>query len=383
MRVSLAVALGFAVWLPTAHLAFQPQDSGRAPSGLTPAARALTTRYLDLWADPQRRSAEIQAIRGSNAEWDFMGRTFLVLSLANVGLREPSLKDRALFTMDAIIDETLRLEREHGKFYFLMPYGRARPFVSRRGRSLFEDGEIAMMIAARRLLEEREDLRPALAARAALIVAQMRESPVLSAESYPNECWTFCNSIALAALASQDKLDGARNGEFIAEWLRTARTRLIDSRTGLLVSSFTVDGKPLDGPEGSSLWSVSHFLSVVDPVFAEDQYRRAKRQLAGSFLGFGYAREWPASWPGTPDVDSGPILPGLGISLGSSGQALLGAATFHDAAYLGSLLTSLEFGGFPVRSHGELRYAASNSVGDAMILYSMTQGPLWEKVRRQ
>jgi Linalool dehydratase/isomerase len=381
MRASVAVALGFAAWLPTVHVVFRPQET-TGSNGLTATARALTTRYLSLWADPARRAAEIHAIRRSNAEWDFMGRTFLVLSLANVGLRDPSLQGRALLAMDTIIDETLRLEREHGKLHFMMPYGGARPFVSEGGRSIFEDGEIAVMIAARRLLEEREDLKAALAERATLMVAQMRESAVLSAESYPNECWTFCNTIGLAALAAQDKLDGTRNRAFIVEWLRTARARLIDPRTGLLVSSFTVDGEPLDGPEGSSIWTASHFLSVVDPDFAADQYRRAKHELAGSALGFGYAREWPASWPGTPDVDSGPILPGLEISLGSSGQALLGAATFHDDRFLGSLLTSLDFGGFPVRSHGELRYAASNTVGDAMILYSLAQGPLWEKVRR-
>ena len=103
-----------------------------------------------MWADPARKAAETQAVRGSNAEWDFMGRTFLVLSLANVGLREPSLKPRCLLTMDAIIDETLRLEKGAGKFYFMMPYGQAKPFVSREGRSMFEDGEVAVMIAARR-----------------------------------------------------------------------------------------------------------------------------------------------------------------------------------------------------------------------------------------
>jgi hypothetical protein len=210
---------------------------------------------------------------------------------------------------------------------------------------------------------------------------QMKESPVLSMESYPDECWTFCNSVGLASMASQDALDGTNNREFISQWLRVAKKHLVDPRTGLLISSFTVDGRPMDGPEGSSIWSVAHMLNVVDAPFAADQYRRAKQELVGSVLGFGYAREWPASWPGTEDVDSGPVIPGLQISLGSSGQALLAATTFRDEALARRLLTSLNFGGFPIRSHGELRFAASNVVGDAMILYSLTQGPLWEKVR--
>jgi hypothetical protein len=33
-------------------------------------------------------------MRASNAEWDFMGRSFLVWSLANMGLREADLSSR-------------------------------------------------------------------------------------------------------------------------------------------------------------------------------------------------------------------------------------------------------------------------------------------------
>ena len=54
----------------------------------------------------------------------------------------------------------------------------------------------------------------------------------------------------------------------------------------------------------------AHMLRAVDPVFAEDQYRRAKKELARTILGFGYAREWPASHRGPEDVDSGPVIPG-------------------------------------------------------------------------
>ena len=63
-------------------------------------------------------------MRGTNAEWDFMGRSFLVWALANRGLRHPEQKDACLAVMDRIIDETLKTEREQGIFHFLMPYAR-------------------------------------------------------------------------------------------------------------------------------------------------------------------------------------------------------------------------------------------------------------------
>jgi hypothetical protein len=101
--------------------------------------------------------------------------------------------------------------------------------------------------------------------------------------------------------------------------------------------------------------------------------------LGGNVLGFGYAREWPGSWVGPMDVDSGPIVPVLEISAGSSGMALVGASAFGDRAYLAALLTSLNFGGFPIEEDGQLRYAASNQVGDAVMLYAMVLGPVWEE----
>jgi hypothetical protein len=116
---------------------------------------------------------------------------------------------------------------------------------------------------------------------------------------------------------------------------------------------------------------------------ARDQYWRAKRELGRGLLGFGYAREWPASGVGPRDIDSGPVVPLLEASPGSSGLALLGAAAFEDWDYLSQLIASLDFAAFPVRRQGRLHYAASNRVGDAVVLYALVQGPLWKLVKER
>jgi hypothetical protein len=382
--VAVALSMAAVLWLPCLHFCYRPRFADYAsPEGLGPKARALATRHLALWDDPARRAVEIRRMRASNAEWDFMARTFFVLALANISLREPELRPRCLRVIDTVIDETLRAEDEQGPYHFLLPYARNSKFVAQAQRSLFLDGEIALMLGARRLLEERADHRARFAERVAGMAAQMAESPVLSGESYPDECWTFCNSIALAALRVSDTLDDTDHSAFLERWVATAKRKLVHARTGLLISSYRFDGTPKDGPEGSSLWTVAHFLSVVDRPFAEEQYRRAEHELAGSILGFGYAREWPDSWRGPADIDSGPIVPVLDISAGSSGQALLGAMTFDDPGFALRLLTSLALGGFPIERQGELRFAASNAVGDAVVLYALTQGPLWRELERR
>lgn len=382
--VVVALTCSALVWLPCLHLFFRPDlEVYRQKDGMPREAEAMARRHLGIWSDAALREKEISVMRFSNAEWDFMGRTFLVLALGNMGLREPERKQEYLAVMDAILDETLRLEKERGKFHFLMDYARNGSFVAKGGRSMFQDGEIALMLAVRRLVAEKPEYADLLRQRVDTMAACMAESPVLSGESYPDECWTFCNVLGLTAMRIHDVLDGRDHHELIERWLAVAKERLTDKRTGLLISSYSFSGDHYDGPEGSTIWMVAHCLQLLDPAFAADQYSRARRELGRDMLGFGYAREWPVTWCGPADVDSGPIIPLLGASAGSSGLALVGAAAFGDDAYLRQLLTSLSYGGFPVRDGGRLRYCASNQVGDAVILYAMVLGPAWEDVVRR
>ncbi len=127
---AFSLALATAVWLPIVHL-FYVQDTATyyRAEGIPPKARKLAARHLQLWTDPKLRDQELRRMRKSNAEWDFMGRSFLVWSLANMSLREPAAQAGYLKVIDQIIDETLLLERQEGLYFFLMPYAKGRPFV--------------------------------------------------------------------------------------------------------------------------------------------------------------------------------------------------------------------------------------------------------------
>lgn len=383
LLIRLAILALVLLWLPLLHLPFRPRLTDyRVSDGLGTEARAILAANLQMWSDPSLREAELGRMRRSNAEWDFMGRTFLVLSLANAALREPAIEDQCLDVMDTILAETILLERQEGQTYFLMAYAQDMPYVQQPMRSIFVDGEIALMEAARCMLQSHDAFAQDLAARVALIQSRMSTSPTLCAESYPDECWMFCNSAAVAAIYMAEALGLAEPAGFPRQWLSHVTGQLQDPVSGLLVSSFTLDGEVCDGPEGSSIWFVAHMLALIDPEFAANQYHRAKLELMCSLLGFGYAREWPTSWQNVADIDSGPIVPLIGASAGSSGMALLGAATFDDTDTLVQLLTSLEFGAFPIRDGETLRYAASNQVGDSAMLYAWMQGPLWKRVRQ-
>jgi len=383
IRAALSLVLATCIWMPLLHLFFRPAPDHIHAPGIPPMALEMAPRHLALWTDEPLRAGEQGLMRRSNAEWDFMGRTFLALALANMSLHAPESAQDYLATLDNIIGDTLAQEEAFGAYHFLMDYARYRPFLGADGRSIFLDGEIALMLGARRLVEDRADYRTLFGERVAWIVAQLEEGPVLSGESYPDECWMFCNSVAIVTLRMHEVLDGADHADLIGRWSAAMKAHLTDPVSGILVSSFTWNGVPEDGPEGSSIWMVAHCLQVIDPAWAQDQYRRARQQLGRTLLGFGYAREWPDHWRGVTDIDSGPVLPVLDISAGSSGMAILGAAAFGDHRWLRALLTSLQFGGFPLRRDGGLSFQASNQVGDAVILYALVQGPLWRTIQER
>ena len=127
MFIALAIAAG--LWLPSMHLLFKPHmDEYLSDTGISSKARALAARHLALWSDPELRAEEIAKMRRNNAEWDFMARTFFVLALGNMALRESGARGEYLEIMDAIIDETIRLEQENGANYFLIFFGSFRHF---------------------------------------------------------------------------------------------------------------------------------------------------------------------------------------------------------------------------------------------------------------
>jgi hypothetical protein len=378
-----AFVLAYAIWLPSLHLFYRnPVSAFYAPSGISAKAHDLAARHLHLWTDPVLRTAELKKMRGSNAEWDFMGRSFLVWSLVNMGMREPQMKEQYLPVIDQIIRETVRIEQQDGIYAFLMPYAKARPYMVKPARSLFIDGEIALMMGARRMLQEEFAYKQPMTERLNWIEQRWHDNPVMAAESYPDECWTFDHAVALAAFKIADRLDGTDHSALCERWIAIAKDKLIHKDTGLLVSSFQTDGTPLDGPEGSTIWMVVHCLKVVDEPFSRDQYQRARKELGRIVLGFGYGTEWPDSWQGPRDIDSGMVIPGLEVSAGSSGMALMAASTFEDWDFLRALNATLDMAAFPSRKNGRLKYCASNQVGDAALLYASVLGPLWERTSK-
>jgi hypothetical protein len=353
-----------------------------------------------------------QALRAESPAWSLSYRMFAALAQVNLALEKKGLVRGNLDQVDAILDDTLRLEREQGQQYFLPPHEKQRYFVSAGKRSAFVDGAIAMMIAARQLAAARslaaqrgwqgpEDTRaharePAprealsdeLRMRLAYAAETMEQSSLLCAESYPDTCETLAMVLVLSAMRMLDRLDHTRAHEpLIARWLKVARRKLLDRESGLLIARFSPRRARRAGPEGSSIWLTAHCLQLLDPAFARDQYRRAKRALSSSAFGLAFVREWPRNQGGDRDVAA--YMPWREAGTRSTAFALLGAKAFADERQLRDLSAALGLFARPSKTDQALHFSepyalhfeTAGPLGNMVLLYALTQGPLWRTVR--
>lgn len=360
-----ASAAAAALWTPSLSTAFAPRASTLDGDPDDPVIAGLLERQRRLW-QPGADRAALERMRRLNPEWDFMGRTFGGLAMLAAVRRKPALADALLPPVDRLLAHTLSELRARGKRHFLLPYGWG--FRNPDKQSLFVDGELLALVATREELCGDGRFAEDQAWLAERVRQNMDAGPLGHGESYGNECWAFCNAFAAMGLRVDQRTSARWHEPTVARYLANLP---IDEGSGMVHSEYTYDGRPQDGPEGSSLFLVATLLDQVDPGRGRHQYELGRDALLRRFLGFGYAREWAPGVKGIMDVDSGPIVPVFEASTAASGLAILATAAFDDRDNLSALLSSLWATAFPTWDDGALHFAASNAVGDAVMLFGL------------
>jgi len=109
---------------------------------------------------------------------------------------------------------------------------------------------------------------------------------------------------------------------------------------------------PYAGPEGR--------------VLAADLWRALRRELYVSGAGFGSVREVASGQMGGGDVDSGPVVFGLGVS--ATGFAIGGARQARDRTAFRALHRTAWLLGAPVEHDGRQDWRAGGALGNALML---------------
>jgi hypothetical protein len=173
--------------------------------------------------------------------------------------------------------------------------------------------------------------------------ARTLSTGVYHAPSYPgSSMWPADQTVTLLAM----KLFDVTSGTYLLDeplrgFLATVHARR-DLETGLFPSS--VSPIPYAGvARGCASSFGMAYLAQLDSRVAYDQYTNMQIAMRRDILGLGGFREWPEGTGGSADVDSGPIL--LGVGVAATGLGLAPARIFHDVdAYTVIRRTALTFG---------------------------------------
>jgi hypothetical protein len=209
----------------------------------------------------------------------------------------------------------------------------------------------------------------------AALVRRVERSPLMLLETYPDEVYPVDNCAVIASIALYDKATGADHQLLIERWKRTCRSDWIDARTGLLFQAMQKGTQePADAPRGSGTCLGAYFLSFADSELSDELHEAAKRQLAGTLLGFGVVREYPASVrAGQGDIDSGPLI--FGYSISATGFCLSGCRIHGDRDYYRRLFATSYLFGAPLDRGDGRKYVSGGPLGDAMMFAMLTALP--------
>ena len=142
------------------------------------------------------------------------------------------------------------------------------------------------------------------------------KSPFL--ESYSELSWPA--DATVACLSLHDKLYPSIYPQNIENWIAKVKNNL-DTITGLIPHQSDIyTGKSIAGARGSSQSLILNFLYDIDETFAKNQFEIYKGNFLVYRFGLPGIREYPLDKEGNGDIDSGPVILGIGGAASIVGQ---------------------------------------------------------------
>jgi hypothetical protein len=204
------------------------------------------------------------------------------------------------------------------------------------------------------------------------IEAALQKTGATYLESYDNQVWPADNIVCFAALALHDRLFEPAFRPAGIVWLQRIKNAL-DADSQLIPHSFDPEkGRASEGPRGSSQALIQALLPEIDPVFAREQYLKFRKHFLAWRLGLPGFREYPKGRSGRGDIDSGPVVMGIGGVASIVG--LRAAVRQGDRALVPGLRNGVAGLLFPTESGGEKRFLFGKlPILDAFTAWSQTE----------
>jgi len=309
-----------------------------------------------------------------DGEWSLVTTQMAVLGLAQVVDRHPERRA----TYAPLLERAGRrlvapsLYRFGAEAYGEDPLG-ASALASDSGHAYLGYGALALGMVRR--VSPHTSLATAHDALVAALGRRLSRAPRGLIETYPGESYPADVAAAAGAIGLHARVTGRRAPVDFGAWSSRFRETAIDRASGLLVQSADAEtGATRDSGRASGTALAIYFLSFVDRRLSHELYRALVASCGTSVLGFGAIREYPLGRGGGGDIDSGPVIAGLGLS--ASGFAIGGARIHRDRDTFVGLVRSASFFGVPVARNGGAHYLAGGRLGNAILLAMLTAEPL-------
>lgn len=190
------------------------------------------------------------------------------------------------------------------------------------------------------------------------------DSPFL--RSYGYGTWQADNVVCMASLALHDRIFTPKYDTVKQEWLTKVKAMLHPDIGLIGHSALDTSGRMLEAPRGSSQSLILNFLIDIDSTFAREQFEIYKKHFLDYRFGLPGIREYPKTVVGYGDVDSGPVLLGIGGS-----ASIVGIKTFAkygDYKTYAGLRNSVDAFGFGMTFNEKRKYLfGALPIADAFI----------------
>lgn len=146
------------------------------------------------------------------------------------------------------------------------------------------------------------------------IVNALQASDCPFPESYGGQSWPADVFVAMASVSNYDKIFAPKHQQIITDWIHLVKDQL-DPETGMVPHKVDAEnGKTIQGARGCSMGLILRMLGEIDPGFANEQFDIMRNIFVGKTFGLPSIREYPKGQHGSGDIDSGPVIFGVGFS---------------------------------------------------------------------
>jgi hypothetical protein len=227
------------------------------------------------------------------------------LASCNLAYREDGLQQKELLEEARWSLEQLDSDEVKGRFPLLLAPDHGA-FLS--GWTAYLHGNLLGALSA----PERSDQDTAMfRARCDTIAGTLAHSELPFIESYNGMAWPADVMVCVAALAQHDALFPPLYSSIIQEWVRDVEHRL--DKSGMLAHAWDpIRDMSRTSARGSSMALMNIFLPTIDSTLAKKQIKLFKQNFLTSRFGLPAMLEHPIGTSGRGDIDSGPLIFGVG-----------------------------------------------------------------------